>query len=65
MSVTCPNCGMAQRGDAIKCSNCGRLLLPTEGMTYARSIFRYMILPMIMITLVMCVAWLVCAGIGR
>jgi hypothetical protein len=56
---------MAQRGDAIKCLNCGRLLLPTEGMTYARSIFRYMILPMIMITLVMCATWLVCVGIGR
>ncbi|HLF28163.1 MAG TPA: zinc-ribbon domain-containing protein [Anaerolineae bacterium] len=67
MTLFCPNCGAAQPQGATRCANCGQAMpLPAmENAEYARHMFQYTILPLLVVVAVMCIGGLLCTSFLR
>ena len=61
MPVNCPNCGIAQPEHLAVCANCGRPLPAPIAPNPSRAIFQYTVLPLVIVSAVMCAMWLMCA----
>lgn len=78
MSMKCPSCGAVQPDDARTCSACGTELPARPGakppaasmssqeiMMYSRYALRYTLMPVLLVTAVVCAAWLICSNFIR
>jgi len=78
MPVNCPNCGDLQPDGTTTCANCGKPipaqaeperirspkeLTPEQRLIYTQMVFRYTIVPIIIVVIVMCVGFLVCSSL--
>jgi uncharacterized membrane protein YvbJ len=78
MPVYCPNCGDLHPDGTLTCTNCGRPipaqtapeparsprdLTPEQRLIYARMVFRYTIVPIALVVIVMCIGFLVCSSL--
>ncbi len=73
MPVSCPHCGAAQPDNVVLCANCGKPLPagapsgrpPATGreiIAYTGLVLRYTLLPVLIVSAILCAGWLICVN---